>query len=749
MTSSIDKLDKIKMKKLQRIILVVINIVLVLTAVISLVVYSRHTKKDQTQIEIEAFCTTIEAMKQISKNYLTTEKGYVEDWSEYITKNDMTLEEALDFIRNTNTKTNRYAHIVDMDTYDAYSTYIRSDGNNIKCYKQISQGSLQSDISFVNTMKHMFSNKDCTDVLGKYVINEMQITVISVGTKVQLVNDDGSKKDYLLLRLIPVESMKEIWIFPMAYQDAEVGVITDAGSYVIQSNSMKSLTFLDFIRGYNFENDYNKVYDLENELANTNHGLLQYKNSKDVDCYWYYSSFDDGSGLKILGYITVDSLNKKDNNWFIVLITSGILLLILIIDGSYILVINKRLRVAVKTAETSSMAKTRFLSSMSHDIRTPMNAVLGLTKVAKNNLDNKEYAKECLDKVTLAGKHLLTLINDILDISKIESGRLVLNPASFSVNNMLQNLINMVQAQVNAMNIKLDVNVHDIKYDYLIADELRVNQIYINLLSNAIKYSNQGGTVKLEVYEEVVAGDDKKICLVYRIQDYGIGMKEEFQKNMYVSFSREADSRIDKIQGSGLGLAIVKQMVDMMSGSIECESEYLKGTTFVVKLTFDIDYKSFSTNKNNTILNKNRTSLNNTAVKENSIAGMKVLIAEDNDLNWEVIKELLKIHNVTCNRASNGKECIDIISSSQKGDYDVIFMDVQMPIMNGKEAAKVIRQSNIDYVKNIPIYAMTADAFADDIRDCINAGMDGHIPKPIDMKLVINILNKINQDKKT
>mgnify|MGYP000863973396 FL=1 len=755
MANSINKLDNVKLKKIQKIIVVVTNVILVLIAVISLDVYSKYTKKDQTHIEIEAFCTTIEVMKQISKNYLNTEKGYVEDWSEYIGSNDMTLEEALDFIRTTNTKTNRYAHIIDMDTYEAYSTYIRSDGNNIKCYKDISQGDLQSAISFINTMKHMFSDKDSTDILGKYIVNEMQITVISVGTKVDIKQEDGSKKSYLLLRLIPVEDIKEIWIFPMAYKTAEVGVINDAGGYVIQSNSMKSSTFLDFIRGYNFENDYNKVYSLQNELATNKNGLLRYKDSRDVDSYWYYSSFDDGSGLKILGYIPVDSLSKKDNNWLIVVITSGILLLMLIIDGAYILIINKKLRVAVITAENSSKAKTRFLSSMSHDIRTPMNAVLGLTNVAKNNLDNTEYAKECLDKVTLAGKHLLTLINDILDISKIESGRLVLNPASFSIRNMLQNLINMVQAQLEARNIKLDMNVHDIKYEYIIADELRVNQIYINLLSNAIKYSNPEGIIKLDVYEEIIPENDKQICLVYRIQDYGIGMKKDFKKNMYVSFAREEDSRIDKIQGSGLGLSIVKQMVDMMNGSIECESEYLKGTTFVVRLNFDIDYKSFVESKKNKITSgkvmynniKNSSSINDNIEQENNIAGMNILVAEDNDLNWEVIRELLKIHNVTSKRAVNGKECIDIINSSKMGEFDMIFMDVQMPVMNGKDATKIIRQSNIEYVKNIPIYAMTADAFADDIRDCINSGMDGHIPKPIELKIVLNVLKRVNEEK--
>ncbi len=753
MTNSDNKLDYNKMKKLQKVVVAIINIILVITAVISLDLYSKYTKKDQTQLEISSFCTTMEAMKQVSKNYLNTEKGYVEDWAGYIRSNDMTLEQALDFISKTNANTDRYANIVDMDTYDAYSTYIKNNENSIRCYKDISKGDSQSDISFINTMKHMVSDSDNNDVLGKYVVDEMQITVISVGTSVDITQEDGSKKQYLLLRLIPVDSVKEIWIFPTAYQKAEIGVINDAGGYVIQSNSMKSSTFLDFIRGYNFENDYNKVYSLQNELASNSYGLLEYKDSKGVDCYWYYSSFENGSGLKILGYITVDSLSKKDNNWPIVVITSGILLLILIIDGSYILIINKKLRVAVVTAEKSSEAKTQFLSSMSHDIRTPMNAVLGLTDVAKNNLDNTEYARECLDKVTLAGKHLLTLINDILDISKIESGRLVLNPSSFSIKNMLENLINMVQAQIDARNIKLEMNVHDIKYDYIIADELRVNQIFINLLSNAIKYSNAGGIIKLDVYEQIIPESDNKVCLVYRIQDYGIGMKKDFQKKMYVSFTREEDSRIDKIQGSGLGLAIVKQMVDMMNGSIECESEYLKGTTFIVKLNLDIDYKSFVQGKQNKSTNgkfaynniKNGSSMNNT--EESSINGMNILVAEDNDLNWEVIREVLKIHNVTSQRAANGKECIDIISSSKQGEFDMIFMDVQMPVMNGKDATKIIRQSSIEYVKNIPIYAMTADAFADDIRDCINSGMDGHIPKPIEIKTVLNILKQVNEEK--
>ena len=737
-------------KKVVKIIMVMVNIMLIFTAVFSSLHYSNRVREEKMQMEIDAFCSTMEGMKQVSRNYLEMEKAYAANWAAYIEDKKMTRDEALAYIRETNSQKDRYAHIVDMDTYKAYSTYERNGDNSVSCYEEFKNGNNATNQIFIRNMEQMFRNDgDQVNVLGRYKVKEAQITAISVGTRVTLRTSAHTTKDYLLLRVIPVESMRNIWVFPVEYTSAEIGLITKSGSYVIPSNGMTAYSFLEFIRTYNFENDYNKVNELEETLLTTDSGLLRYRNSKGEECYWYYSQFDADSGLDILGCISVSALNTHTSNWFIVLIICGILMLLVLIDGVYILNINHKLKATAEMAEYASQAKTRFLSSMSHDIRTPMNAVIGMTDIARKHAEDPEKVKECLDKVALASDHLLTLINDILDISKVESGNMALNPAIFSIVELKEKLVNIIMPQAQNKNLEFQVNTSDFKYEYLIADELRLNQIFINLLNNAVKYTNAGGSVSLDILEELIPEDSSKVRLVCTVSDTGIGMSEEFQETMYNSFERATDSRIDKIQGSGLGLSIAREMVELMDGTIRCSSSPGKGTTFTVMLEIPVAYRVVQEKKVKLPGLHEKDNRSDSAVqrklRENDpdrLKGMNILIAEDNDLNWEIIRELLGEYEIRCDRAENGRECVEKISAAADNTYDLIFMDVQMPVMNGKEAAREIRKSPRDYVRNITIIAITADAFAEDMKECMEAGMNGHISKPVDMKKVLNILEK-------
>ena len=750
---------KTSRKKQGKVILSIVNILLILVAIISSLIYSDYVREEKIQMAVEAFCSTVEGMKQVSARYLEMEKGYAGNWADYIESRHMTMDEALEYIKESNSQKDRYAHIVDMDTYEAYSTYEKNGDNSVGCYEEFKNGGNQTDQIFIKNMEQMFhAEDDQVNVLGKYKVKEAQIMVISVGTRVTLQTDGNHTKDYLLLRVIPVESMKSIWVFPMEYTAAEIGMITQSGAYVIQPSSMKSYSFLEFIRSYNFENDYNKVNDLEQQLLTTKSGLMKYVNSKGEECFWYYSAFDNDSGLDILGCIPVSALNIHTSNWIAVFITCGFLFLLVLIDGAYILNINRKLRETAEEAEFANQAKTRFLSSMSHDIRTPMNAVIGMTDIAGKYADDPKKVRECLDKVSLASNHLLTLINDILDISKVESGNMVLNPAMFSMKDLTAKLINIVQPQIQEKKLEFHADIDDFKYEYLVADELRLNQIFINLLNNAVKYTEPGGSVNLELREEIIPEDGSKIRLICRISDTGIGMSEEFQRNMYNSFERATDSRINKIQGSGLGLAIAKEMVELMDGRIVCRSELGKGTEFTVTLELPVVYGTVScegegSGKGEGELSEagqRRTgSREPTGNDVDRFKGMKVLIAEDNDLNWEIICELLGEHGVLCDRAENGQECVDIISRAEDGAYDLIFMDVQMPVMNGRDAAREIRKSEREYVRNITIVAVTADAFAEDMKECMEAGMNGHISKPVDIRKVLDVLEKAKMQKKT
>lgn len=286
-------------------------------------------------------------MKQLSIRYLDAEKHYVDDWAAYIEKKEMTEEEALEYLRDANSRTDRYAHIVDMDTFEARTADKRDDGEDtVDVYREFSLSDQRTRVQFIENMRRIFSGQ--SGVLGKYRIRETQTTVIGVGESVELKQADGTKKAYLLLRAIPVDSMKKNWIFPTEYASAEIGLITSGCDYVIQSPSMRSENFAEFIRSYNFADDYNGADVVFEQIAQTDSGLLSLKNSKGEDCYWYYSALDGFEGLDIVGVIPQSALYRQHNNWPIVWLICGTVLLLAVVDGIYILSINRRLRATDK-----------------------------------------------------------------------------------------------------------------------------------------------------------------------------------------------------------------------------------------------------------------------------------------------------------------------------------------------------------------------------------------------------------------
>ena len=723
-----------KKKSRKNIILILCNVILVLGMILTAFFYSRYNQEQKNIMKVDAFCTTVESMKQVSENYLSTEKGYVDDWAAYISSQHMTAEEALEYIRTTNTHTDRAAHLVDMEDMSARSTTERNGTYWVHCYDEmLKQNTIYSN-NFLNKMQEMFSGEtDKVPVLGKYRVGELQRTVISVGTKVTIREENGSDRDYLLLRLIPVEYLQKSWVFPMEFPTAEIGLITRDGGYVIQSPSLRSSNFTSFIRGYNFQDDYNKVDELAERLESEDTGLMVYKDSAGRDSYFYYSSLGQDSDVCILGYIPVADVQSDATDWSVVLMICGTLGLLIIIDGNHILNINRKLRHAVDLAERANMAKTQFLSSMSHDIRTPMNAVIGMTEIAKHHLDDSEYVEDCLNKVSISGKHLLTLINDILDISKVESGKMTLNPRPFSLHSNVEEMADMVRHDAEEKRLTLVVESHDILQDTLLGDPLRVRQIMINLLNNAVKYTEAGGTIRFEVCQNPVEGTDGEVETIFVVTDNGIGMTEEFQKNMYSSFSRATDSRINTIQGSGLGLSIAKQMVELMQGNIQCVSAPGEGTTFTVTLRLPAAQEA----------PEMEATFGGENGQTGEFAGMHVLVAEDNQLNWEILQILLEEYGIEADRAENGEICVERLKNPDTVRYDMVLMDVQMPVMDGREATRRLRNSSDPYVRNIPVVAITADAFAEDISACMEAGMDGHISKPVDMKQVVPYLRKV------
>lgn len=385
---------------------------------------------------------------------------------------------------------------------------------------------------------------------------------------------------------------------------------------------------------------------------------------------------------------------------------------------------NEAIQESEKIAIDANNAKSEFLSNMSHDIRTPINGIIGTLDVAELHPDDINHLQKCLGNIKIASLHLKTLINDILDMSRAESGRVTLTEESIDIIELLEACRAMKQGQINQFCLSYTTDYSKIMYPYLIGSPLHIRQVILNILDNAIKYTLQGGSVSLSA-SETEAGSNNDTTLKVIIADTGIGMSEEFQKKIFEPFTRADNSNGSEMRGTGLGMAIVKRLVDLMGGGISLHSELDKGSTFTITIPMKID----STRNNN---NNN----NNIDVTDTDIQGMRVLLAEDNDLNRDIAKTLLEESGVIVTEAVNGKEALDKFLGNKEGTYDAILMDVMMPEMDGIEATKAIRSSIHPEARTIPIFAMTANAFAEDIAKTKAAGMNEHLSKPIDYNLI-------------
>ena len=377
---------------------------------------------------------------------------------------------------------------------------------------------------------------------------------------------------------------------------------------------------------------------------------------------------------------------------------------------------------ALQSAERASKAKTDFLANMSHDIRTPMNAIIGITTLMKNELHQPEKLAEHLGKLEISGQLLLGIINNILDMSRIESGKTTLNVEKMNLPQQISQLDNIIRQQAGQRSQTFTVSTN-LQHENVLADPNRLNQVLMNILSNAVKYTPTGGHIRLEVEE--LPRNEHYARYRFVVQDNGIGMSEEFQKHIFEPFERECTSTVSKVQGTGLGMAITKSVIDLMGGSISVESATGKGTRFEVVLEFPIDTKADTVQKAQALPEKEDTA--------SPLSGMKFLCAEDNIINAEILQMLLETKGASCTICPNGQEIVDAFASVKPGDYDMILMDVQMPVMDGLEATRRIRNGENPLGRTIPILAMTANAFLEDMQKSREAGMDEHLSKPVDI----------------
>lgn len=660
-------------------------------------------------------------------------------------------------------------------------------------------------------------------------------------------------------------------------------IIRRNGSFVIRSASE--------VDGYsNYFDQIHSMVDSASEEAERHIDELTQKMEKDeiyssamntidgrIHLYCEKLAYSEWYLVTIMDYDVLDVLINHLNFQWGIMATITCIVIAAVLMGIFLVYIKfnrqntKQLEFAKESAVKANQAKSEFLSNMSHDIRTPMNAIVGMMAIARSNIDDQEHVQNCLKKIAISSKHLLGLINDILDMSKIENGKMTLNIEQISLREILNGIATIVQPQMKTKKQKFDIYIHDIITESVYCDSVRLNQVLLNLLSNAIKFTSEEGMIEIALSQVESPKGENFVRNIIQVKDNGIGMSKEFLPTIFDSFIREDNARVHKTEGTGLGMAITKYIVDAMNGSIEVESEKGKGTTFTITLDLEkaleieeemilpnwkmlvvdddellcettvsslksigidsewtlsgqgaVDMAIHAHKKNNcydVILMdwklpdmdgieaakrireelgdeipillvsaydwgdmeqearkagisgfiskplfkstlyyglkkfvKNEIKDDKKPVEDipqSNLEGYHILLAEDNDLNWEIAEVLLSSIGATIDRAENGKICVEMLTESKPGSYDVILMDIRMPVMTGLEATVEIRKSEHPD-KDIPIIAMTADAFSDDMKKCLDCGMNAHIAKPIEIDVVKNaILKFCNKNRKS
>lgn len=714
-------------------LILLINIAIILIIMAIVIGYSYFSSKAKKAKTLRDFEDVTMNIIQPTKNYLYGVQQIVNSWGHYINSQSMTMEQSLEFLNKA--KPRNYDIDIQVLYLDEFENYGYAIGSDLKSSSQNSSTTNVNKLKIRYYWDTLFL--DCDDnsltINDDEKIHMTRMFTNQVNGKqsvafyhpILLKNEEtGDFQNAVVMYVISVTSFDyNLKITNSNFHTVNFVIVTQNGDYISRNAHFKNTNVFEFLNSYNNYSS-SQLEEIQKSIQNGN-GIFIAKNSTGENVYIAYASDLDENGFIIVSMLSNDEILQKSQNFSLPLTIGFGLFALLFFNIIIVLIINKKLNNAVQQADNANQAKSDFLSSVSHDIRTPLNAIIGFTSIAQQQLENKEQLKDKLTKISLAGQHLLMLINDVLDISQIENQGIILEPKPTSIKDILTTLQSVTESIAKNKNINLELVMKNIEYPYIEADKLRLNQIYVNLVGNALKYTENDGYVKFTL-EEISSTQKDKICLKATISDTGIGMSKDFLPHMFEAFIRQEDNRTSKIAGTGLGLAITKHLVDLMDGTINCESELDKGTTFTVEITFPISKEQIDIEEKKIISNED---------------DLYVLVAEDNDINWEIDESMLDMNGIKSERAENGEIAIQMLKQNPD-KYSLILMDIRMPVMDGLEATKKIRSDNDVKINSIPIIALTADAFSENVNECIQCGMNAHIAKPIQMDTLMNAINK-------
>lgn len=713
--SSVKDEKKIKLflqKRTFSVTVIILNIVLLTIAALS---YGRYLSVYQERL-IEENLGNIANLNRSSALNVT---ALIDSWSvkltdvdRYISVNDLTLDEALTVIEQSNSSRNRQFELIGSD-YTGYLARRDDSGGFIP---------LSYEAEAYAELKKAIDDKDDSgfeDVCfaPEFTDSETALKYFAVYRHLPIRNEAGEKEIYTLLLATKSKDILDIFDVQSSFEGLSTILMDSSGNYIVSNNDFKSTNFFHYLHVYN-DLTLDKRTELEREVMANGRGELYYKNAVGKDCVFRYERMKT-NGWFCVTAVPMESFRTPKLNANYMLNAVFALVFIFIIDAVWLQRMNKRLRASVLREMEASDAKTDFLSRMSHDIRTPINGIIGLTALALNE-ETSPRVREYLENINVSGQFLTGLVNDILDLSKVESGKVELNPEPYSSRDLYKYVKAVAEPLCKEKGLEFRLQPPDDEPPVLL-DRLRFNQILFNLLSNAVKYTPAGGFVELSWKREPLP--EGHIVLELSVRDNGIGMSEEFQKHMFESFTQERSQTANT--GTGLGLAIVHSLVSLMNGEITVKSKQGEGSTFTVRLERAVCKEA---------------AVAAPKAEYADLKGKRVLLCEDNQINILVAQRMLEMWGVEAEVAVNGKEAVEKFTDSEPFGYDAVLMDVLMPEMNGLDATQAIRKTDRPDAAVLPIIAMTANAYESDVKNCIDAGMNAHMGKPIDHEQLQKLL---------
>ncbi len=534
---------------------------------------------------------------------------------------------------------------------------------------------------------------------------------------IRLYDEKGTALDYTLLSIYKSSSFADLILLDGGYDGISAVLVNNRGDYVFGSSQFKSDNIFRYFYIYN-DLTVEEMQADKDVFSSNKSGHFYYMDARGSKCVFVYSEIE-GTDWYCVTAVPFSSFHTGEKNYSFIIWVSVLLCVLMMLNLIWLDIANKKLRLSVKREKELGSAKTDFLSCMSHDIRTPLNGIIGAAILAKKQ-NNPPATAKYLNNIDKCGKFLLSLVNDILDLNKVENGKMELHLMPYSYKQFSDNIKAIIGPLCSEKSIKFEISRDEGDRAYML-DPVRVNQVFVNILSNSVKFTDPGGHISLRCTSE--KKPDGRARLHFVASDDGKGMSEEFQKHMFDAFSQEESGSRQKEQGTGLGLAIVKNMVTLMNGEIKVDSIIGRGTSFYVTLVCDECKMPESESIDRT-------------EKLSALNGKHALLCEDNGINTEIAQAMLDEVGIITECASDGKEGLEKFINSEPGFYDVILMDLRMPVMDGLEATIKIRGLERKDAKTVPIIAMTANAYDIDVKNCLDAGMNSHFSKPVDPEIM-------------